>query len=155
MFLWKVVEKYQYKKTNRIWSAKYPPVTQSQALQAACLHPGSWESQSPWVWLLGQGCPVSSVQCPGRGTEPGTWRERQEEETRQGNPIRGLTEENTQLSIISPIGYFKSLIGDIFSNWGLVICSLTLRYQTNISPIPNWVYYPQLVIWDSQLGKYA
>ena len=59
---------------------------------------------------------------------------------------RGLTEENTQLGIISPIGYFKHPIGDILSNWELVICSLTLRYQTNISPIPNWIYYPKLGI---------
>ena len=56
-------------------------------------------------------------------------------------PIRRLTKENTQLGIISSIGYFKSPIGDILSNWGLVICSLTLCYQTNISPIPNWKYY--------------
>ena len=60
--------------------------------------------------------------------------------------IRGLTEENTQLGKISPIGYFKSPIGDILSNWGLVICSLTLHYQTHISPIPNWIHYPQLCI---------
>ena len=66
--------------------------------------------------------------------------------------IRGLTEENTQLGIISPIGYFKSPIGDILSDWGLVICSLTLRCQTHISPIPNWIYYPRLGIWDPQLG---
>ena len=57
---------------------------------------------------------------------------------------RGLTEENTQLGIISPIGYFKSPtgyfkspIGDTLSNWGLVIFS-------HRSPIPNWIYYPQL-----------
>ena len=56
--------------------------------------------------------------------------------------MRGLTEENTQMGIISPIGYFKSLIGNILSNWRLVICSLTLRYQTqNMSPIPNWIKY--------------
>ena len=60
--------------------------------------------------------------------------------------IRGLTEEHTQLGIIFTIGYFKSPIGDILSNWGLVICSLTLRYQTPIFPIPNWIYYPQLEI---------
>ena len=59
---------------------------------------------------------------------------------------RGLTEENTQLGIISPIVYFKSLIGEIFSNWGLRICSLTLLYQTQISQcpigyiIPSWVF---------------
>ena len=55
--------------------------------------------------------------------------------------IKGLTEENTQLGIISPIGYFKSPIGDILSNGGLVFCSLTLRYQL-IREIkienPNW-----------------
>ena len=73
--------------------------------------------------------------------------------------IRGLTEENTRLGIISPIGYFKSPIGyfkspigDILSIWGLVICSLTLRYQTHISPIPNWICYAQLRISDPQLG---
>ena len=54
--------------------------------------------------------------------------------------IRGLTEENTQLGIISLIGYFKSPIGDILANWGLVICSPTLHYQTPISPIPDWIY---------------
>ena len=67
--------------------------------------------------------------------------------------IRGLTEENTQLGIISPIGYFKSPIGDVFSNWGLVICSLTLRYHNHISPIPDWIFYPKLGIWDPQLEK--
>ena len=67
--------------------------------------------------------------------------------------IRGLTEENTQLGIISPIGYFKypigylkSPIGDILNNRGLVNCSLTLHYSTHISPIPNWIYYPKLGI---------
>ena len=50
---------------------------------------------------------------------------------------RELTEENTQLAIISPIEYFKSPIGDILSKLLLVICSLTLRYQTQISPIPK------------------
>ena len=57
--------------------------------------------------------------------------------------IRGLTEENTQLVIISPLGYFKSPIGDFFLTQlgidnSLIIFSLTLRYQTHISPIPNW-----------------
>ena len=65
---------------------------------------------------------------------------------------RGLTKENTQLGIIFPIGYFKFPIVDILFNWGLVIWSLNLRYQTHISPIPNWIYYPQLGIWDPQLG---
>ena len=65
---------------------------------------------------------------------------------------RGLTEKTTQSGIISPIRCFKSPIGDILSNWVLVICSLTLRYQTHISPIPNWIHYPQLGIWDPQLG---
>ena len=67
-------------------------------------------------------------------------------------PFRGLTEEHTQLGIISPVGYFKSPIGDILFNWGYVIYSLTLRYQTHISPIPNLIYYPQLGISDHQLG---
>ena len=49
-----------------------------------------------------------------------------------------------QLAILSPIG-------DILSDWGLVIRSLTLRYQTHISPILNWIYYPQLRILDPQL----
>ena len=57
--------------------------------------------------------------------------------------IRGLTEEITQLGMISPIGCFKSPIGDIVLNWGLVICCLTLSYQTHISPIPDWIYYPK------------
>ena len=42
--------------------------------------------------------------------------------------IRGLTEKNTRLGIISSIGYFKSPIGDILSNLGVVICSLTMGY---------------------------
>ena len=73
-------------------------------------------------------------------------------------PIRGLTEENTRLGKISPIGYFKSPIGYfkspigyILANWGLVTCSLNLCYQTHISQIPNSIYYPQLGIWDPQL----
>ena len=53
---------------------------------------------------------------------------------------RVLTEWNIQFCIISPIGYLKSPIGYILSNWGLMIGSLTLRYQTHISPIPNWIY---------------
>ena len=60
---------------------------------------------------------------------------------------RGLTEENTRLCIISQIGYFQSLIENYyFSNLGLGICSLTLIYLTQKSPIPHWVYYPQLEI---------
>ena len=59
---------------------------------------------------------------------------------------KGLAEENTQLGILSPIGYFKSPIGDFLSNWGLVIFSLTLRYQTHVSPIPNRKYYSRLGI---------
>ena len=51
---------------------------------------------------------------------------------------RGLKEENTQSDIISPIGYFKSPIGDILSNLLLMICSLTRHYQTHISPILHW-----------------
>ena len=71
---------------------------------------------------------------------------------------RGITEESTQLAMISPIGYFNSPIGDILTNWVLVNCSLTLCFQTHICPIPNWLYYPQLAIispmgiWDHQLG---
>ena len=42
--------------------------------------------------------------------------------------IRGLTEENTLLGIISTIGYFKIPIGDILPNWRLRICSLKLLY---------------------------
>ena len=34
----------------------------------------------------------------------------------EGTDNRGLTKENTKLSIISPIGYFKSPIGNILSN---------------------------------------
>ena len=33
-----------------------------------------------------------------------------------------------------------------------MICSVTLRYQTHISPIPNWICYAQLGISDPQLG---
>ena len=57
-----------------------------------------------------------------------------------------------------PIGYnIPNWICQI-SNWcyfiqlKIVICSLTLRYQTHISQIPNWIYYPQLRICYSQLG---
>ena len=61
----------------------------------------------------------------------------------ENQDIRGLTEENTRLGIISPIGYFKSPIWDILSNWELGICSLTLLYLRNPqSPIgyliPKW-----------------
>ena len=49
--------------------------------------------------------------------------------------IRGLTEENIQLGITSPIGYFKWPIGDNSSNRGLGICSLTLLYLTQKSPM--------------------
>ena len=62
------------------------------------------------------------------------------------NPNRRLTEESSQLDKISSIWYFKSPIGDILSNWGLLICFLTLFYQTHIYPIPNWIYYLQLGI---------
>ena len=77
---------------------------------------------------------------------------------------RGLTEENNQLDIISPIGFSnpqwglvicfwlcvtriihpQSPIGYNMSNFRLVICFLTLRYQTRLSPIgynmTNWGY---------------
>ena len=60
---------------------------------------------------------------------------------------RGLTEENTQLGLISPIGYIKSPIGDFFPNWELGICSLTLFLpQIQKYPITNCVYHPQLGI---------
>ena len=66
---------------------------------------------------------------------------------RRGNVSNGgLTEYNSQLGIISPIGYHKSPIGDILYNWIFVICFRTLLYLIQIVPIPNWVYYPQLVI---------
>ena len=86
-----------------------------------------------------------------------TWSYRQQDLEEKDGSInqslnRGLTEENTQLGIISPIRIFKYPIGDILSNWGLVICSLNLSYQTHISPFPNWVYCLQLGIWDHQLG---
>ena len=73
---------------------------------------------------------------------------------------RGQTEKNTQFGKLSPIGYFKSPVGDILYNWGLVICYLNLLYLTKIlnlqlgmlslngnfiSPIenniPNWEYF--------------
>ena len=66
--------------------------------------------------------------------------------TTRCNHGRGGGIENIQFLFTSPIGYFKSTTGDILANWGLVICSLTLRYQTHLSRVPNWVYYPQLVI---------
>ena len=62
------------------------------------------------------------------------------------NLIRGLAEENTLIGIISPIGYFKSPIGDILYNLGLEFGSLTLLYLTQKCPIPNMVYYPQVEI---------
>ena len=64
--------------------------------------------------------------------------------------IRGLTEENTSLGIVSPIVYFKSSIGDILSDQGLVICSLILLDKTYISLIPNSIYYPHLETCDHQ-----
>ena len=67
-------------------------------------------------------------------------------------PNRGLTEEKTQLGIISPIGYFKWPIRDVLANLGLGICSLTLLYLTKKSPILNWVYYNQLRIRYPKLG---
>ena len=60
--------------------------------------------------------------------------------------IRGLTEDNIELGKISPTGYLKTTIRDILANWALVICSPTLRYQTHISQIPNWIYFPQFWI---------
>ena len=48
--------------------------------------------------------------------------------TPQGHSTRGLTEENTQLGIISPIGYFISPIGYIFIQLGIGDFFLTLRY---------------------------
>ena len=68
------------------------------------------------------------------------------------SPVRvnwGLTEENTLMCIISLIWCFKSLIGDILSIWGLVICSVTLRYETHISPIPSWINI--IPNWGSQI----
>ena len=55
------------------------------------------------------------------------------------------------MGLISQIGYFKSPHFDILSNWGLVICALSLRYQTHISPIPNWLCYAQSGILNPQL----
>ena len=65
------------------------------------------------------------------------------------------------MGILSPIGYLKYPIGDILFNWGLVICSLTLRYWLMYpqSPIryfipdwgfevPNWGYYAKLGIFS-------
>ena len=70
---------------------------------------------------------------------------------------RRLTKENTLFGITSPNGFLKSPIGYKLSNWGLVICTLNMHYQTHISPIPNWIlspigYYPQLWFWNPQLG---
>ena len=79
---------------------------------------------------------------------------------------RGLTEENTQLGIIYPIGYFKILIGNILWNWDwwffLWLCATRLVNFPNtqlgiLSPIvdlrfpiwgkmPNWGYC-LLVLW--------
>ena len=68
--------------------------------------------------------------------------------------IRGLTEENTQLGIKSPIGYFKSPIGDFFFRLGIgdmfSDSALPDSYIPNpqldiLSPIggnmPNWGYF--------------
>ena len=38
------------------------------------------------------------------------------------------------------------------TNWGLVMCSPNLLFQTHISPIPNWVYHFQLEILYPKLG---
>ena len=64
---------------------------------------------------------------------------------------RGLTEENTQLDIISPIWYFQSQTGDILDDGGLVICSLTLLFRTHESKIPNWLYFPQ---WEFEIPNW-
>ena len=40
---------------------------------------------------------------------------------KQNRLIRGLTEENIQLGIISPIGFFKLPIGDFLADWGFVL----------------------------------
>ena len=64
-------------------------------------------------------------------------------------PNRGLTEENTQLGIISRIGYFKSPIGDIFQlGMGVLFSDSALPD----SYIPNWIYYLHLGISDPRLG---
>ena len=75
----------------------------------SCLHPGSWGRESPWVWVLGlgDGCLVSSVQGPWRGAEPGIWRERQEEETRRGNPIDNRPSTSTGWFFLQPLGQEK------------------------------------------------
>ena len=52
-------------------------------------------------------CPVSSVQGPGRGAEPGIWRERQEEETRRGSPIDNRPSTSTGWFFLQPLGQEK------------------------------------------------
>ena len=44
----------------------------------------------------------------------------------EGTYNRRLTEENTKLGIISPIGYFKSQIENVSYDWAFVICSQSL-----------------------------
>ena len=67
--------------------------------------------------------------------------------------LEDLTQENTRLCVISPIGYFKYPVRYILYNWGVRICSLTLLYPTRKSPIPDWVYYPKMFFFVCpQLG---
>ena len=73
---------------------------------------------------------------------------------------RGIQKENTRLGIISTIGYFKSQIGDILSDWGIGFFSLTLLYlkspmcilspnrdliSPNVDNMSNWGYFLLLV----------
>ena len=61
------------------------------------------------------------------------------------NHIRGLTEENIQLSKISPTGYFKSPIGDFFIQ--LVIGDLFSDSTLPDSALPDsYILNPQLDI---------
>ena len=82
---------------------------------------------------------------------------------------RGIQKENTRLGIISTIGYFKSQIGDILSDWGIGFFSLTLLYLKSpmciLSPnrdlisqigdnMPNWEYFLLVLYWSSLVSAF-
>ena len=67
-------------------------------------------------------------------------------------PNRGLTKENTQLEIISPIWYLKYPIGNILSNWELVICSMSLRQPAKYIPNPRLDMLSQILYIFSPIG---
>ena len=56
-----------------------------------------------------------------------------------------------QFGILLPIGDLKSPIGYNIANLGLAIYEFGSAESYNKSPIPNWIKYHQLEIWNTQL----